>query len=207
MKRKRKMLKPLKTVVGRVYRDIERQLADQSDVVKAAFKETLEKTQRILNQQPQDKNKRYSFHATEVECIAQGKVHKNYEFGVKVGITVTNQSNFVLGARRFPGNPYDGYPLESCLEQAEILSGTRTKEAFVDWGYRGVEVTGVTIYKARQKRGVNTWRLNCALKRRNAIEPVIGHLKNDGLLGRNYLKGELVMPCMPSSAAPAITSV
>ncbi len=191
MKRKRKMLKQLKTLVGRVYRDIERQLADQSDTVKLAFKETLEKTQRILNQQPQDKNKLYSFHATEVECISKGKVHKKYEFGVKVGITVPNKSNFVLGARSFPGNPYDGHTLESCREQAEILSGTRAKEAFVDLGYRGVEVPNVTIYKARQKRGVDTRRLKRALKRRNAIEPVIGHLKNDGLLGRNYLKGEL----------------
>ena len=191
MKRKRKMLKQLKTLVGRVYRDIERQLDNQSDAVKAAFKETLEKTQQILNQQPQDKNKLYSFHATEVECIAKGKVHKKYEFGVKVGITVTNKSNFVLGARSFPGNPYDGHTLESCLEQAEILSGTRAKETFVDLGYRGVEVPGVTIYKARQKRGVDTRRLKRALKRRNAIEPVIGHMKNDGLLGRNYLKGEL----------------
>lgn len=191
MKRKRKMLKQLKTLVGRVYRDIERQLTDQPDGVKCAFKETLEKTQRILNQQPQDKNKLYSFHATEVECIAKGKVHKKYEFGVKVGITVTNKSNFVLGARSFPGNPYDGYTLESCLEQAEILSGTRAKEAFVDLGYRGVEVPGVTIYKARQKRAVDTRRLKRALKRRNAIEPIIGHLKNDGLMRRNYLKGEL----------------
>jgi len=191
MKRKRKMLKQLKTLVGRVYRDIERQLDNQSDAVKSAFKETLAKTQRILNQQPQDKNKLYSFHATEVECIAKGKVHKKYEFGVKVGITVTNKSNFVLGARSFPGNPYDGHTLESCLEQAEILSGTRAKETFVDLGYRGVEVPGVTIYKARQKRGVDTRRLKRALKRRNAIEPVIGHMKNDGLLGRNYLKGEL----------------
>ena len=179
MKRKRKMLKQLKALVGRVYRDIERQLGNQSDIVKGAFKETLEKTQRILNQQPQDKNKLYSFHAPEVECIAKGKVHKKYEFGVKVGITVTNKSNFVLGARSFPGNPYDGHALESCLEQAEILSGARAKEAFVDLGYRGVEVPGVTIYKARQKRGVDTRRLKRVLKRRNAIEPIIGHLKND----------------------------
>ena len=64
-----------------------------------------------------------------MECIAKGKVHKKYEFGVKVGITVTNKSNFVLGARSFPGNPYDGHTLESCLEQAGILSGIRAKES------------------------------------------------------------------------------
>ena len=191
MKRKRKALKHLKTLVGRVYRDIERQLPKQPLVVRTAFQDTLEKTQRILTQQTHDKNKLYSFHAPEVECISKGKVHKKYEFGVKVGITVTNQSNFVLGARSFPGIPYDGHTLYSCLEQAEILSGTRAKEAFVDLGYRGVEIPGITIYKARQKRGVDTRRLKRALKRRNAIEPIIGHLKNDGLLGRNYLKGEL----------------
>ncbi len=191
MKRKQKTLKQLKTWVGRVYRDIERQLPTQPIEVREAFKETLEKTQRILTQQRHDKNKLYSFHAPEVECITKGKVHKKYEFGVKVGITVTNNSNFVLGARSFPGNPYDGHTLESCLEQAEILSGTRAKEVFVDLGYRGVDVPNVTLYKARQKRGLNTRRLKRALKRRNAIEPIIGHLKNDGLLGRNYLKGEL----------------
>jgi len=191
MKRQRKALKHLKTLVGRVYRDIERQLPEQPRVVRAAFQDTLEKTQRILAQQKNDKNKLYSFHAPEVECIAKGKAHKKYEFGVKVGITVTNQSNFVLGARSFPGNPYDGHTLYSCLEQAEILSGTRVKEAFVDLGYRGVELPGITIYKARQKRGVDTRRLKRALKRRNAIEPIIGHLKNDGLMRRNYLKGEL----------------
>jgi IS5 family transposase len=109
MKRKRKALKQLKTLVGRVYRDIERQLPQQPSDVQTAFQETLEKSQRILNQQRQDKDKLYSFHAPEVECIAKGKAHKKYEFGVKVGITVTNNSNFILGARSFPGNPYDGH--------------------------------------------------------------------------------------------------
>jgi IS5 family transposase len=191
MQRKRKALKQLKTLVGRVYRDIERQLPEQPIEIQAAFQDVLYKTGRILTQQPHDKNKLYSFHAPETECISKGKVHQKYEFGVKVGITVTNQSNFVLGARSFPGNPYDGHTLYSCLEQAEILSGVKAEEAFVDLGYRGVEVPAVTIYKARQKRGLNTRRLKRALKRRNAIEPIIGHLKNDGLLRRNYLKGTL----------------
>jgi transposase, IS5 family len=101
--------------------------------VQTAFQETLGKSQRILNQQRQDKDKLYSFHAPEVECIAKGKAHKKYEFGVKVGITVTNNSNFILGARSFPGNPYDGHTLESCLEQAEIISGTRAREVFVPY--------------------------------------------------------------------------
>ncbi|HNC32081.1 IS5 family transposase [Methylosarcina fibrata] len=191
MKRKQKALKQLKTLVGRVYRDILRQLPQQELAAQRGLQDALAKTQRILNQKHTDKNKLYSFHAPEVECISKGKAHKKYEFGVKVGITVTNKSNFVLGARSFPGNPYDGDTLYSCLEQAEILSGTRAKEAFVDLGYRGREIPGVTLYKSRQKRGVHTRRLKTALKRRNAIEPVIGHMKNDGLLSRNYLKGQL----------------
>jgi transposase, IS5 family len=67
----------------------------------------------------------------------KGKAHKKYELGVKVGITVTNQSNFVLGARSFPGNPYEGHTLESCLEQAEILSGTRAKGSVCRFGIPG----------------------------------------------------------------------
>ncbi|NOU15691.1 MAG: hypothetical protein HOO92_17310 [Methylococcaceae bacterium] len=159
----------------------------QSADVQTAFKDTLVKIHRILTQERHDKDKLYSFHTPEVECISKDKAHKKYEFGVKVGITVTNKSNFLLGARSFPGNPYDRHTLESGLEQAEILSGIRAKEVFVDLGYRGFEVSNVTIYKARQNRGLNTLRLKIAVKRRNAIELIIGHLKNDGLLGRNYL--------------------
>ncbi len=107
--------------------------------------------QSILTQQRRDKNKLYSVHTPEVKYISKGKGHKKYEFGVKVGITVTNKSNFVLGARSFPGNPYDGDTLHSCLEQAEILSGTKTKEAFVDLGYRGVEVPYVTLFQGATK--------------------------------------------------------
>lgn len=177
-------------MVGRVYRELERQLPYQPIHVQLELQPVLDTTRRILEQQRTDKNKIDSFHAPEVECMSKGKAHKRYEFGVKVGITVTNKSNFVLGAHSFPGNPYDGHTLESCLEQAEIMSGIKPQEAFVDLGYRGVEIEGVTIYKARQKRGINTRRLKRALKRRNAIEPVIGHMKNDGLLPRNHLKGE-----------------
>ncbi len=97
-----------------------------------------------------------------------------------------------MGARGFPGNSYDAHTLDSCLEQAEIISGVKSEEVLTDLGYRGVEIEGVNNYRARQKRGINTRRLKRALKRRNAIEPIIGRMKNDGLLRRNHLKGELV---------------
>lgn len=128
MKRKRKSLKQLKTFVGRVHRYIQRQLQVQPLEVQHAFQDTLDKANRILNQAKTDKNKLYSFHAPEVECISKGKVHKKYEFDIKVGITVTNKSNFVLEALSFPDNPYDGFTLYSLFgtgRNSQWCSGQR----------------------------------------------------------------------------------
>jgi IS5 family transposase len=132
----------------------------------------------------------YALHAPEVECIAKGKARTPYEFGVKVSIVTTLKEGLVVGARSMPGNPYDGHTLHEALEQAEILSEVKPMMAFVDRGYRGVEVDGVQIWKSGQRRGV-TRGLKAMIKRRSAIEPTIGHMKNDGKLGRNWLKGSL----------------
>ena len=93
LRRQRRMSSKLKAVLGRVYRDIERKLIHQPPAVQAAFAEEMALTKRLLNQQRQDKNKLYALHAPEVECIAKGKAHKRYEFGVKVSIATTNRSN------------------------------------------------------------------------------------------------------------------
>lgn len=178
----------LKTVLGRVYRDIGRKLAEQPESVQATFAEPMALTQRLLDQQRHDKNKLYALHAPEVECIAKGKVPKRYEFGVKVSIVTTNRSNLVVGAQSMPGNPYDGHTLKAALHQVERLTGLRPERCFVDLGYRGHNVDDIEVFKARQKRGV-TPTIRRELKRRNAIEPIIGHMKNDGLLGCNFLKG------------------
>ena len=87
-----------------------------------------------------------------------------------------------------PGNPHDGHTLENALHQVERLTGHGPERCYVDLGYRGHDVTDVIVFKARQKRGV-TNSIRRELKRRNAIEPIIGHMKSDGLLRRNYLKG------------------
>jgi IS5 family transposase len=87
-----------------------------------------------------------------------------------------------------PGNPHDGHTLKEALRQVQRLIGQRPERCYVDLGYRGHDVDDVAVYKARQKRGV-TRSIRRELKRRNAIEPIIGHMKNDGLLHRNYLKG------------------
>lgn len=187
-RRMRRTTAKLKTVLGRVVRDLERRLPAQAESVQAAFAEPLALTKRLLAQQRQDKNKLYALHAPEVECIAKGKVPKRYEFGVKVSIATTNRSNLVVGAQSMPGNPHDGHTLKEALRQVQRLIGQRPERCYVDLGYRGHDVDDVAVYKARQKRGV-TRSIHRELKRRNAIEPIIGHMKNDGLLHPNYLKG------------------
>ena len=187
-KRMRREVKRLRTYLGRVVRDIGRKTAGNA-AQQAAFAEELALAERLLTQKKQDKNKLYSLHAPEVECISKGKVHKRYEFGVKASIATTNKSNFVVGGSALPGNPYDGHTLKKALEQVRRVTGSAIEEAFVDRGYRGHEEAATTVYISGQKRGIKTQRLKRSLKRRQAIEPIIGHMKADGRLGRNFLKG------------------
>ena len=192
MKRARREQKRLKTYLGRVIRDIERKLAvssqaGQQEVTRLC--RLLLIARRIHAQQRHDKGKVYSVHAPEVECIAKGKAHKPYEFGVKIGVVSTSKESFVVGMKSLPGNPYDGHTLKASLDQAQRLTGVAPREAYVDRGYRGhgVALDKLKVWIAGAKRGV-TVAIKKKLKRRNAIEPVIGHMKNDGRLGRNFLK-------------------
>ncbi len=189
MKRSRKELRKLKTYLGRVTRDIERKVSGNT-VLKDRFAPLLEMGHRLLLQKRTDSGKLYSLHAPEVECIAKGKAHKRYEFGCKVSIATTSKDNFVVGAQAIHGNPYDGHTLNEAVAQAERLGDFTPKEIFVDRGYRGHNYEGpAKVHLARRglrkvKPSLRRW-----LKRRSAIEPVIGHMKNDGRLGRNYLLG------------------
>lgn len=188
-RRMRAVLKAQRTILGRVWRDVQRKLnADQVNL--DAVKTTLAKVQRLLSQQRTDKHKLYSFHAPEVECIAKGKVRQPYEFGVKVSIATTHKEGLVVGIKSMPGNPYDGHTLPSAVAQIHALTSRTPKAVFVDRGYRGIEVPGVHIWRSGQKRGV-TPSIKKAIHRRSAIEPAIGHMKNDGRLRRNWLKGVL----------------
>jgi len=188
-KRMRGSLKKLKTVVGRVWRDVERQKEKLPAAMQDKAGELLAKTKRLLTQKQKDKNKLYSLHAPEAECIAKGKSRQPYEFGVKVSIATTHKEGLVVGMRSMPGNPYDGHTLFEALEQVEILTNCQPKEVFVDLGYRGVDVQpGTRVYHPKLKRNI-TQRLRRDIRRRSAIEPAIGHMKNDGRLRRNWLKG------------------
>ena len=184
--RAKKVLRTLKTMTGRVMRDVERKMSDEAF---EAHKGTLILAEQILTQKRFTKGKIYSLHAPEVECIAKGKAHKPYEFGVKVSLAVTHKEGFVVGIMAFPDNPYDGHTLEGQLDQVEKLTGKVPATTFVDRGYKahGVpEERSRVLISGTRKLG---YTLKRHLRRRSAVEPEIGHMKNDGLLGRNFLKG------------------
>jgi transposase, IS5 family len=188
-KRMRSYLKKLKTLVGRVWRDVSRQLSKAPESRKPRITELLHKVERLLKQQPKDSHKLYSLHAPEAECIAKGKVRQPYEFGVKVSVATTHKEGLVVGMQSLPGNPFDGHTLHMALEQVENLTRRQPKEVFVDLGYRGaITPVGVKLYHRKLKRGI-TARMKRDIRRRSAIEPAIGHMKNDGRLRRNWLKG------------------
>jgi IS5 family transposase len=154
------------------------------------MEQELAMAKRLLTQQRKDKNKLYSLHAPEVECIGKGKAHKKFEFGVKVSVASTNKDNFVVGIRAEPGNPYDGHTLGRAIEQVQRITGYGIRHCFVDRGYRGHGITEPGVLISGRRRGL-TPQMKKELKRRSAVEPVIGHMKADGTLGRNYLLGRL----------------
>lgn len=189
-KRMRKTLRTLRSRVGRVMRDVERQLDTVADCSRAALQELMGRTKRILSQKPKDRNKLYALHAPEVECLAKGKARTPYGFGVKVSITTTPKEGLVVGMHSMPGNPYDGHTLAGALERAAILSDVRPEVAAVDRGYKGVAIDGVKVYHPGVRRGI-TRAPRAMIRRRSAIEPAIGHMKADGKLDRNWLNGAL----------------
>jgi IS5 family transposase len=128
-----------------------------------------------------------------VECIGKGKARAPYEFGVKAPFVTTNHcapgGQFVLHARALPGNPYDGHTLREVTEATQEVTRRAIERAYVDKGYRGHDVPNpCRVFIAGQKRGV-FGSIKRGLRRRSAIEPVIGHMKTEGHLGRCYLKG------------------
>jgi len=142
----RRMRKPInrqRTIVGRLAREIERQITPLAEALKNVLAEALNKARRIMEQTKNRKlkgaAKLYSWHAPETECLAKGKARTPYEFGVKVGIASTLKGNLIIGARSFPNNPYDGHTLNEQLEQASILSNSTINNVYVDLGYRGVD--------------------------------------------------------------------
>jgi IS5 family transposase len=188
-KRMRKEVKKLKNFLGRTVRDVERQVQEVPDL-QEIFAELLTMSKRLLSQDKKSKDKLYSLHAPEVYCISKGKAGKPYEFGCKVSLVVTHKQGLALSSQALAQNQYDGHVLASSLQKAEAIAQTSIEQVFVDKGYKGHAITDKQVYICGQKRGM-TRTLKKHLKRRSAIEPHIGHMKSEGKLRRNYLKGTL----------------
>lgn len=199
-KQRQKVMSHLKVLVGRLIRVFERNVAKSEVDLSVNDQALLAKiksvhAQSFLSQKAKSEYKKagnkvlYSFHAREVECIGKGKLHKPFEFGNKVGLGVSGRGNFILGINSFHGNPYDGHTLAQTVEKIELTTGQEVGDVFVDLGYRGnnYQKKG-KIYTPYTKKQV-TPKLKAMQKRRSAIEPIIGHLKQYGRMGRNYLKG------------------
>jgi IS5 family transposase len=192
-KRMNKQVKFLRSRLGRLIRDITRK-TENDQALREAFAIPLTRARQIRGQQQRQRGwKLYSWHAPEVECIGKGKAAKPYEFGVKVSLTTTNKrckgGQFILHAKALPGNPYDGHTLGTVIAETEALTGREIERVYVDKGYQGHDAPKpLRVFKSGQKRGVHG-QIKKELRRRAAIEAVIGHCKTDGHLGRNFLKG------------------
>ena len=192
-KRHQRQLRLLRTRLGRLIRDIRRKVEGRPDL-EEVFQYPLARAEQIRSQQQRQRGfKLYSFHAPEVECIGKGKASAPYEFGVKASIVTTNArapgGQFVLHAKALPGNPYDGHTLGIVIEDTERLTGCAIERGYVDKGYRGHDTKNPRrVFISGQRRGV-FGVIKRELRRRSAIEAVIGHMKAEGHLGRCYLKG------------------
>ena len=180
----------LKTIAGRLVRELERKLPEGN------YTKELDLYKRVLAQEKNGKNKIYSLHEPEVYCMSKGKAHKRYEYGCKASVVLTQKTGVIVGAMTFTSNKYDGHTLEEVLQQSSRLIGKTPKTATVDRGYKGKQMVGATKinmpkpplkkdnnYQRRKKRKHH--------RRRAAIEPIIGHLKTDHRVAKNFLKGQI----------------
>ena len=183
----------IKTIAGRVVRDIERKMNDEQ---LQRYASDLNIFKLKLAEQKNSKNKIYSIHEPHTRCIAKGKESKQYEFGNKTSIVKTRKSGIIVGALAFKDNIYDGDTLEPQLEQVERLTNHLPKAGIVDRGYRGKNTVLNTKIICPKKLPVsaNSYQKQKTRKQfraRAGIEPVIGHIKHDHRMIRNYLSGEL----------------
>ena len=180
----------IRTIAGRLVRELERKLPAGLYATELAL------FNKVLFQKRHDNNKIYSLHEPHVQCISKGKEHKKYEFGSKVSIITTKNTGVIIGALNIEKNDYDAHTLDPALEQQQRLTGHSLKEVWVDRGYRGIkQVRGTQIHTPKpfdeKLSEYRKQKMKKGFQRRAAIEPRIGHLKNDYRLSRNFYKGIL----------------
>ena len=194
-KRANRALRTLGTYLGRIIRDIARKAGDNGSALsESALLRMLALARRVLEQKQRQRGpKVYSLHAPEVECIGKGKAHRPYEFGVKVSVATTlahaKGGQFVTHVKTLAGNPYDGHTLATVIPEMEAIIGNIIERLLADKGYRGHNAPPdykFRVFTSGQKRRM-TPKIKRELRRRSAIEPVIGHLKSEHRMGRNYL--------------------
>jgi len=191
IKKARAAMKRLKTITRVLIRDISRKI-DEKQIEK--YQETFDLFLKVSDQKQKDSNKIYSLHEQHIYVIAKGKDHKKYEYGTKASLVTTMKSNVIIGVSSHEKNEHDSKTLEAALASANKHRTKPIIEAICDRGYRGrKEVDGTVIcipdtpkkrdtkYQKEQKRK--------KFRRRAAIEPIIGHVKSDHRMQRNYLKG------------------
>jgi IS5 family transposase len=185
----RKADRKVKTIAGRLVRELERNLSAES-----MYQNDIVLFKKVLAQKRSDSRKIYSLHEPEVQCISKGKEHKKYEFGNKVSLVHTQNTGVIVGALSFR-NEYDGHTLEKTLEQTTRLAGSAPQSATVDRGYKGRSKIGETLiqipkpFNQKQATAYRQKKLKRSFRRRSAIEPVISHLKTDHRLSRNFYRG------------------
>lgn len=182
----RRASKKIKTIAGRLVRELERKLSADA-LSKLGMELSLYK--KVLQQKRGDSNKIYSLHEPDVKCFSKGKEHKKYEFGSKVSILLTQKTGVIVGALNFKESLHDSKTLPAALEQHTRLTGKEAKAVFVDRGYPGPKKIGnAEIFMPKQDKNITASKRK-KHKRRSAIEPIIGHLKHDYRMRRNFLKG------------------
>lgn len=194
VKRRRKAnkaLKRLRTIAGILLRESRRKLPQH---VLTDQRDNFALYERVLSQKPKDKNKVYSLHEPAVYCVGKGKDHKPYEYGRKASVVCTLESQVIVGAVSHDDHVHDSKTLKDALTEAERHRAKPINMAVVDRGYRGAKHTvpcEVLLPSPPLKRDTKYQqqkkRILC--RKRAAIEPIIGHLKHDYRLSRNWLKG------------------
>jgi len=182
----RKASKKVKTIAGRLVRELGRKLPVNA---LNKYEMSLSLFGKVLAQKRSDSNKIYSLHEPQVKCYTKGKEHKKFEFGSKASFLITQKSGVIVGAMNFTETLHDSKTLPRVLEQYNRLNGKQAKEVYLDRGYRGPKQVGETLlHTPRPDKNITTTKRK-RHSRRAAIEPVIGHLKHDYRMIRNYLKG------------------
>ena len=182
----RKANKKVKVIAGRLVRELGRKLSAERNAI---YESDLKLYQRVIDQKRSDSNKVYSLHEPDVKCYSKGKEHKKFEFGSKASILIDQSTGIIMGALNFTETLHDSKTLPQVLDQYERLTGKQAAEVFVDRGYRGmVQYKTSKIYVPKPDKNISKAKRK-KHSSRAAIEPVIGHLKSNYRLCRNFLKG------------------